>query len=95
MITGPVCSHFWPRLERQCDAGLRAPEDCHGCPAYYDGSAFLGVDEVDQERVLRWTALRERLPAAHFRGHASGGSIARPRNLPGGSKGKPHECEEV
>ena len=68
MIPGPICTHYWPRLRHQCAAGLSAPQDCHGCPAYYDGSAFLGVADEDRERVLRWTALRERVPVAHFRG---------------------------
>lgn len=68
MIPGPVCSHYWPRLKRACDAGLRAPHDCDGCPAYYDGSDFLGLSPEDDNRRDGWRATRERsLPHAHFR----------------------------
>jgi hypothetical protein len=57
MIPAPICTHFWPRLRRKCDAGLRAPEDCEGCPAYYDGEVYLGVSIDDVERVKAWRAL--------------------------------------
>lgn len=68
MIPGPLCLHFWPGLRTRCDAGLRAPHDCHGCPAYWDGTPFLGVGSADVERERQWAALREPLPQAHFRG---------------------------
>jgi hypothetical protein len=69
MIPGPVCTHFWPALRRQCDAGLRAPHDCSGCPAYYDGTSFMGLDEGDQKRRDEWaTARAESIPRAHFKG---------------------------
>lgn len=76
MIPGPVCLHYHPRLIRLCDAGLRAPHDCHSCPAYDDGRPFLGVDAIDQERRTRWAELRDQdrsyaLPRAVFRGQAA------------------------
>ena len=69
MIPGPVCSHFWPGINRQCDAGLRAPRDCAGCPAYCDGTAFMGPDELDERRRAAWNEARgESVPHAHFKG---------------------------
>ena len=69
MIPAGVCSHFFPRLRRGCDANLHAPRDCHGCPAYYDGEAFLGVSLDDIERTKEWARIKDaRLPRAVFRG---------------------------
>lgn len=71
MIPGPICTHFFPRLRRKCDAGLRAPHDCAGCPAYYDGESFMGVGEDDAERARAWAEIRNRrLPRAVFRGQS-------------------------
>lgn len=68
MIPAAVCTHFWPVLTRGCDAGLRAGRDCAGCPAYNDGTAYLGVDAVDKERSDEWARMvNRRLPHAHFR----------------------------
>ena len=66
MIPGPVCLHFFPGLRRQCDAGLRAPHDCGRCPAYHDGTPYLGTSETDQQRERAWGG--GRVPRAHFRG---------------------------
>lgn len=69
MIPASICVHFFPALHRRCDAGLRAPDDCHGCPAYYDGRPYLGVDQTDQERERHWSEARApATPRAHFRG---------------------------
>jgi hypothetical protein len=59
VIPAGVCLHYWPRLARQCDAGLRAPADCHGCPAYCDGTRHLEPGGDDQERAQKWGALRQ------------------------------------
>lgn len=73
MIPGPVCLHYQPRLIRHCVAGLRAPHDCHCCPAYDDGRHYLSVDAIDGERRTRWADLRAAdrppvLPRAVFKG---------------------------
>jgi hypothetical protein len=69
MIPAQICTHFFPRLRRKCDAGLSAPTDCHGCPAYYDGTDFLGLSLDDIDREKAWAQARgERLPRAVFRG---------------------------
>lgn len=70
MIPEPICNHFWPTSRTGCDAGLRAPNDCYGCPAYYDGSVYLDADGHDAERAQAWAEARgqQRLPRATFRG---------------------------
>lgn len=69
MIPGAICLHYFPELRRGCDAGLSAPSDCHLCPAYADGSQYLGISPEDQARCQRWADLRQpSTPRAHFRG---------------------------
>jgi hypothetical protein len=68
MIPGALCLHYWPGLRSSCDAGLRAPADCHGCPAYHDGTPYLGVSQTDSERERRWSDLHRSPPHAYFRG---------------------------
>jgi hypothetical protein len=63
--------HYWPGIRHGCDAGLRATRDCHGCPAYHDGTPYLGTSESDAERQRCWeTAFAT--PQAHFRGQING-----------------------
>lgn len=54
------------------DAGLRAPHDCEGCPAYYDGSDMIGSEPSEARRVSEWAAMlsgpRAYTPRAVFRG---------------------------
>jgi len=56
MIPGPICYHFEPRLRERCAAGLRAPHDCEGCPAYLDGTREVGLTDHDQTRIDGWAA---------------------------------------
>lgn len=70
MTPKALCIHFFPRIRGACDAGHRAPDECGGCPAYMDGTPYLGVDVEDQERGAAWWAHRsqaERVPRAIFR----------------------------
>jgi hypothetical protein len=71
MSPGKLCIHYFPSLRTSCDAGLRAPRDCHGCPAYYDGTPYLGMTDVDTQRERLW-AQAFSTPQAHFRQAPSG-----------------------
>lgn len=64
-----VCIHYFPSLPRGCDAGLHSPQDCHGCPAYLDGTPYLGPDLGDADRVAGWSFVHDQVPVAHFRGN--------------------------
>lgn len=74
MIPATICSHFWPVLRQRCDAGLRAPADCDACPAYHDGTPYLGPEPSEARRVSEWAALRSGprmyTPQAWFRGQS-------------------------
>lgn len=68
MIPGPICMHFEPALRRGCVAGLSAPSDCHGCPAYHNGEPYLGMAPADQVRSAAWDKARSAPIYAHVRG---------------------------
>jgi len=57
-MTNPnLCTHFFPSIPRRhCDAGMMAPLDCAGCPAYFDASDM--ISEEDAGRVREWEKIR-------------------------------------
>jgi hypothetical protein len=66
VIPESVCAHF-TLIGTGCEIARFAPRDCHGCGAYQDGAAFVGLTDVDRERMARWLDF-PRIPVAHFRG---------------------------
>jgi hypothetical protein len=65
MIPDLICVHFGT-IPPRCEAGRIGGRDCPSCAAYRDGSAFLGYDVLDQDRIRAWAEL-PRLPVAHLK----------------------------